>query len=140
IDGRSCGAIWRGGNGCRRRLAASAGRLLSLHLVQRVPAQPGRILLELDFLSPADHLDLGAVVQVTGLAALKPDPFSIFLSHCTPQKPAAGGRRMTARSVRRIAAVRPPPAACRRQARIFVTTPEPTVLPPSRTAKRSFSS
>src|SRR3954464_6074208 len=56
---------------------------LALHLMHRVPAQPGAVLLDLDLLRAARHLDLGAVVQVTGLGALQPDHFSALFSHGT---------------------------------------------------------
>src|SRR4051794_7837314 len=60
-------------------------RSLPLHLMQRVLAQTLAELLDLDLLRSAGHLDLGAVVQVTGLGALKPDVFAGFLSHCSLQ-------------------------------------------------------
>src|SRR3982751_647312 len=59
----------------------SAFPSLALHLMHRVPAQPGAVLLDLDLLRAAGHLDLSAVVQVAGLGALQPDHFAAFFCH-----------------------------------------------------------
>src|SRR2546421_5304201 len=83
-----------------------------------MPPQAGAIFLDLYFLRSAGHLDLGAIIQIARLGALKPDHLATFFCHITT--------RYSFTSIL--------------HARILVTTPEPTVLPPSRTAKRSFSS
>jgi hypothetical protein len=61
-----------------------------LHLMQRVLAKPRRVLLDLDLLHAAGDSDLGAVVQVTGFGALKPDHFSILFCHTTPLQTVSG--------------------------------------------------
>ncbi|HEX8341676.1 MAG TPA: hypothetical protein VF624_12265 [Tepidisphaeraceae bacterium] len=60
--------------------------LLPLDLVQGVASKPAVILHNLNLLHAAGHLDLGAVVQVTGFGALKPDLFSVFFSHGNTEK------------------------------------------------------
>src|SRR4051794_34700207 len=66
-------------------LLPSAFGSLPLHLVQRVLSEPGALLLDFDLLHAAGDLDLGAVVQVTGFGALKPDHFAAFFRHFTPR-------------------------------------------------------
>src|SRR5215210_2020619 len=85
-----------------------------------MPPQARAVLLDLYFLRSAGHLDLGAIIQIARFGALQPDHFATFFCHDTTLHTDSGQSRP--------------------YARILVTTPEPTVLPPSRTAKRSFSS
>src|SRR5437868_4226697 len=102
--------------------------------MQRMPSLARAELLVLDLLDAAGDLDFGTVVQIAALGALHPDHFTTFFGHdsnlyncdLAPGMPGAKYRKRGRLTVD--------------HARIFVTTPDPTVLPPSRTAKRSFSS
>ena len=64
--------------------------LFSLHLVQRVAAEAGAVLFQLDLLHAAGHLDFRTVVQVTGFGALKPRHFAILFCHDNTRKKAEG--------------------------------------------------
>ena len=49
--------------------------------MQRVLAKFAIVLLNFDLLHAAGDFNLGAVVQVTGFGALKPNPFAVFFCH-----------------------------------------------------------
>src|SRR5688500_10172899 len=55
--------------------------LLPFDLVQRMLAQPGAVLLDLDLLHAAGDFDFRAVVEVAGLGALQPDHFASLFCH-----------------------------------------------------------
>src|SRR3954465_7040619 len=97
-----------------------------------MPPQARAVFLDLDFLRSAGHLDLGAIIQIARLGALQPDHFATFFCHDTTRTICGAGFSL------QWGRLKPAPQSS--YAKIFVTTPEPTVLPPSRTAKRSFSS
>src|SRR4051812_28297513 len=98
--------------------------------MQRVLAQTLAELLDLDLLRSAGHLDLGAVVQVTSFGALKPDVFAGFLSHDNTKSKCVRGLKFVVRG--RSPTTNYEPRTLNSYSRIFDTTPEPTVLPPSR--------
>src|SRR5580658_744493 len=110
--------------------------------MQRMLSQPRAVLLQLDLGRAAHDLQFRPIVEIARLRALEPDHFAVFLGHKLPtsaegfalpprnQKPAEANPLAGEGIIKGVS----------RYARIFVTTPDPTVLPPSRTAKRSFSS
>src|SRR5207248_3453874 len=87
---------------------------------------------------------LRAVVQIAGLGALQPDHFATLFCHCELQKLLVASCKLLVKDDTPSTTNKPLATSNHQlataQARIFVTTPDPTVLPPSRTAKRSFSS
>ena len=104
------------------------GLFLSRLFMQRVSTKPRAVLHQLETLSSSSLFDY-AVIPLPGLRALKPN----ILSH-----DKTSGRKM------RNCLLEPPAGSKTRQNqtyfRILVTTPDPTVLPPSRIAKRLCSS
>src|SRR5437870_4331583 len=48
-----------------------------------MPPQAGAVFLDLYFLRSAGHLDLGAIIQIARLGALKPDHLATFFCHDT---------------------------------------------------------
>src|SRR5689334_11759872 len=107
-----------------------------------MPPQAGAVLLDLYFLRSAGHLDLGAIIQIARFGALKPDHFATFFCHDEQPNYLPGPRRVrfSGPFISRGPLKRTLRFYLDCYAKILVTTPEPTVLPPSRTAKRSFSS
>src|SRR5262249_40276780 len=101
------------------------------------------VLLDLDLLHAASHLDFRTVIQVAGFRALKPDHFAVFFCHEALNSVHRGDAEIAEKNQFSICLLRVlcvSAVASSSYAKIFVTTPDPTVLPPSRTAKRSFSS
>jgi hypothetical protein len=54
--------------------------------MQRMPAQAGAVLFDFHLLCATGDFNFGAVIQVTGLGALKPYVLAAFFSHDTPLK------------------------------------------------------
>ncbi len=121
------------------RLAASILPLLPLNLMQRMFPQSPAILLQLDLGGTRLPPSIPSGSSDRPSPCIAATPFRGFLCHKSThilrnQQPAELNPLAT------DLAPTPGPHWPAFYARIFVTTPEPTVLPPSRTAKRSFSS
>src|SRR6185436_8321204 len=107
--------------------------------MQRVLAFARAVLFPLDLRGAAGNLQLRAVVQVAALAALQPDHFAgLFCHYYTCCKSNHRGDAEVAERSESKCASCSSATLCvsaanpnHSQARIFVTTPEPTVLPPS---------
>ncbi len=117
---------------------AKSSASLTLNFMGRVLALTLTILRELDLRGAALNINASAIVQITTLLALEPHVFPFCrLSHArslplSRRKPSPPCRSQN-------------PAVSRTQTAqtysiTLTTTPEPTVRPPSRTAKRSPSS
>src|SRR6476661_6471759 len=102
--------------------------------MHRVLALTRTVFFAFDLGRAAGDSDLGAIVEIVALGTLKPGHFAIFFCHDTYFL------------IAKLAPGRDPGLSWfftkydDDQAMTLVTTPEPTVFPPSRTAKRSFSS
>ena len=114
------------------------GLLLAGLFVNRMPAKFLVVLLQLQPLSPL-RLFRDSVVPQSGFRALQPNEFTCHLlfldSNATRDTDVSDGRHLQTSQKHRTS----PGDEIADYSRIFVTTPEPTVLPPSRIAKRTFS-
>ena len=120
----------------RSRRTAS---LLARFLVNRVPSELLVVFLQLKSLGPL-RLFRDSVVPQPGLGAFQPNKFASHLilsdSHETRATFASPGpHAVSMQALHSVFKTR----QRSNYSRIFVTTPEPTVLPPSRIAKRTFS-
>ena len=111
-----------------------ASNLLPLNLVEGVLAKTRAILfvsLFYLFVNSTLHADTCTVIEITCFRALEPNIFSIccLLGHCS-----------NLLSTMRLWVWETKPTSRSYYSMIFVTTPDPTVRPPSRIANRRPSS